>query len=313
MELAVTQKPDRVRPSDHETKGWFLTWPRCPLRPLDILNHLRNIRDLPRITKYVICSEPHADGYPHAHAFVQYQSKVVWRHNRWNIAGYQGHYEKARSWVCVENYCKKGDDFIQENCDPEAAKKHKATRNVRLLTEDPKELILSGEISVFQLNQLSVAKQIWESLQEPQLPRCIGFIPNDFGILLPIGTGKRRNYWIWSTAPNTGKTTFLLSLAARHYCHFFNVEEKYQDTMTQKIQFILFDEYSGPALKWTQINQICDGTYQYCRKGQPAVTLTERPIVIICGNKPPSQVYSSEESLPLIEARFQVIELTKTF
>lgn len=313
MEATVTQK-DRVRANfDHEAQGWFLTWPHCPLTPKDILIALRNIRDLPRIKKYVICTEPHADGTPHAHAFVQYESKVVWRSNRWNVLGYQGHYEKARSWFCVQNYCKKGDNFIQENCDPEAAKKHKASRNKELIHRDPIELVETGVIGLLQLNQLIIARQLWSTLQVPTLPRCIGFIPNALGIIMALGSHKQRNYWLWSGIPNTGKTTFLSTLMQTHPCHLYNTEEKYQDSILPGAQFVLFDEYSAPKLTWMQLNSICDGTFQYPRKGLPATTLTERPIVIICGNKHPSQVYTSDNSLQYIEARFQVIELTNAF
>jgi len=315
----MTSKP-RGRPSDSEAKGWFLTYPRCPLALQDVLNHLRALQ-LPWITEYVICTEKHADGHPHVHAFVQHSTKVMFGAHRWDIAGYHGNYQKARSWRGSLTYLKKdkedgtpkvqGEDYIT-NIDIDAALAKKAARNRQLMTEDPVKLVEQGVITVFQVPQLVIACKILKDLKEPVLPRCEGFIPNAFGILMPIRQGKQRHFWLWSAAPNTGKTTFLETLSKEHPCYLFSQQEKYQDTLRETTQFLLFDEYSSPTLTLTHLNTICDGTAKHPRKGTSAVSL-DKPTVIICGNKPPEEVYTSETSWPLIRARFVVIELTNVF
>lgn len=310
----------RGRPSDSEAKGWFLTYPRCPLTPQDVLLHLRALKN-PWITEFVICTENHVDGYPHVHAFVQHSTKVVFTPHRWDIDGYHGNYQKARNWRAVESYLKKpkadgtpkvpGVDFLS-NIDIDAARAKKAARNRQLMTECPLKLVEQGAITVFQVPQLVIACKLLKDLQEPVLPRCEGFIPNDFGILMPTRQGKQRHFWLWSAAPNTGKTTFLETLSREHPCYLFSQQEKYQDTLRETTQFLLFDEYSSPTLTLTHLNTICDGTAKHPRKGTSAVSLV-KPTVIICGNKPPEQVYTSESSWPLIHARFHVIELIKVF
>ena len=67
-----------------------------------------------------------------------------------------------------------------------------------------------------------------------------------------------------------------------------------------------FDEYSKAHLQVTQLNQMCDGTWAYPVKQSSATTLDE-PVVIVCSNKPPEDVYPNFYFLVL--ARFRVFEL----
>lgn len=77
------------------------------------------------ITEYVIAQEKHEDGSPHVHAFIKYNKKVEWKETKWDIGGYHGNYQVAKSWKAVERYCKKDGDYIA-NIDVVAAKSHKA-------------------------------------------------------------------------------------------------------------------------------------------------------------------------------------------
>ena len=54
---------------DSKFKGWFCTWPHCPLSKEDALAVLKTAK-LPEIVEYVIAEELHADGQPHLHAFI---------------------------------------------------------------------------------------------------------------------------------------------------------------------------------------------------------------------------------------------------
>ncbi len=53
---------------------------------------------------------------------------------------------------------------------------------------------------------------------------------------------------------------------------------------------------------------MCDGTYQYPQKGGKAMTLKD-PIVLVCGNKSPFDMYTNTDIHKLIKARFTVIDL----
>lgn len=298
------QTRTRVDPRDKEVKGWFLTYPQCNVTPEDLLLLLKAIPNTPAIVEYVIAAEKHADGTPHLHAFLRYAAKIGWTARRWDLPDLQhGHYVPAKSWWAVQQYIKKGGAYIS-SIQIDAATSKKAARNRDLLELPVSELVEKGVISAFQIKSLLENKRLWTGLQISPLPRCVGFIPNAFGLLLPLQVGKQRHHWFWSALPNTGKTTFLKSLTKTHPCYFYNQNEKFQ-TVCSSTQFVLLDEYSTAKLLLTDLNQICDGTFQYCRKGESAVTL-EEPIVIICGNRRPEEVYTSEHNWPLINARFIV-------
>lgn len=105
-------------------------------------------------------------------------------------------------------------------------------------------------------------------------PNCTDFIPNTWGLELPLldDDEKQKHYWFWSSEPNVGKTTFLKSLDKEFRCSWYNKSELYQ-AIHDDTQFILIDEYSTADLRVTQINQMCDGTYQYPRKGTGSITI----------------------------------------
>jgi len=113
-----------------------------------------------------VAQEKHQDGTNHLHAFLRYESRVLWSPTRWNIGGYHGNYQSAKSWQNVLAYCKKGGNFIS-SFDPDAAASKKAARNAQLLEEDPKKLIAEGSIGVLQLPQLLKAKEQHRLLKPP--------------------------------------------------------------------------------------------------------------------------------------------------
>lgn len=297
------KKQRRVNPLDQEVQGWFLTWPRCPLEPKDVLLALQNAPYSPGIKDYVIAREKHADGTPHIHAFIRYDRKIGFRHDRWTIQGYKGHYEAAASWSHVQKYVAKDGDYIS-NFDVDAARSKKAARNTALMTMPILELLKQNLITPFQVIPLINNLKVIEDLKCPVLPRCEGFIPNTFGLQLPILAGKRRHYWFWSASPDKGKTTFLKNLSTLYCCYLYNVNEKFQEPKNET-QFLLFDEYSTAKVFLTDLNSMCDSMYKYPRKNMPAMLL-DSPIVIICGNRRPEDVYTNPDNHDLIKARFNV-------
>lgn len=147
-------------------------------------------------------------------------------------------------------------------------------------------------------------KNYQRALQRP-LPACEGFIPNPWSILMPLKQEKQRHYWVYSSCPNVGKTTmFLEPLKEKFRCSWFNKLEKFQ-TISQDSQFILIDEYSVAHLQVTQLNEMCDGNYQYPVKGGDPVQV--KATIIVCGNVAPSLLYN--RTWQYLEARFNVIEV----
>lgn len=100
-------------------------------------------------------------------------------------------------------------------------------------------------------------------------PDCAGYIPNSWGLRLPLKplSEKKKHYWFWSSEANKGKTTFLKAIQSQYRAAFYAFTEVYQN-MNQNIQFLLLDEMShGGKLSVTDLNQMCDGTYSYPIKG----------------------------------------------
>lgn len=290
-----------------EVKGWFLTYPKCPLSPQQALALLENLPIHQEFKEYVICQEPHEDGSPHLHAFLKYKTKVQFGPRRWDIDSYHGHYEPAQSWRAVEKYCKKGGNYIS-NFDLNAAASKKASGrslNKRILEEDLLDLVDEGEVHVKDYIRLKLNKTAIIRDKLPLLSRCVGYIPNGLGKILPVLEGKQRHYWIWSDQPNTGKTTFLKSVAAAFPSYWLSYRETFQ-ACHPGTQFVLLDEYSSPHLPATQLNQMCDGTWQYPYKGGEPVQLQD-PIILVGSNKPPEEVYPNVHKL--ITARFVVVSL----
>ena len=116
-----------------ETKGWFLTYPKCPLRKEDVLTILET-NGLPKIVEYVICEEQHEDGSPHLHAFIKLEKKRSFSSvsKKFDLLTYHGHYEPAKSWKAVVDYVKKDGNYIT-NLNLDAAEKKQAKNPLRCL------------------------------------------------------------------------------------------------------------------------------------------------------------------------------------
>ena len=70
-------------------------------------------------------------------------------------------------------------------------------------------------------------------------------------------------------------------------------------------QFVLLDEYSIGHLTVTQLNMMCDGTYQYPVKGLEPFR-PQKAVVLVCGNRCPLEIYDSKHP-ELLKARFNII------
>ncbi len=86
---SIQRKEKKLR--NQRALGWFLTYPKCDLSPRQLLEALQEKSRTP-IREYLIAQEQHADDTYHLHAFIQYEKKVEWASDRWDIGNYHGNY-----------------------------------------------------------------------------------------------------------------------------------------------------------------------------------------------------------------------------
>lgn len=200
MRNSFKQQSDQVlkkRPTE-AAKGWFLTYPKCPLDKEAVLLLLQTM-GMP-IKEWVVARELHEDGTPHVHAFVQYTSRITFSPDRWDLFGpdgtrYHGNYQAARSWSSVQKYCQKGGDFIS-SIDTQAAISKRAARNKVLLEGDLKELVDTGYIALTQLKAVQQSRNLYKQLI-PLEDR-----PSVCGIWIYGAPGVGKSHWVRAREPS---------------------------------------------------------------------------------------------------------------
>lgn len=289
-------------------KSFFLTYPKLDMSKEAALEALKLKLVGRPIQGAVVCRELHQDGTPHIHAYVLLEKEFNCKSATfWDINGHHGNYQTARNINSVAQYIKKDGDYIElgtidwkEKLD--AKKEHRKYLGKQLI-EGVKlvDLVKEHPELIFDYKKIHENLELFKAHNAPVLPKCIGFIPNTWGIICPVLETKHRHYWFWSDQPNKGKTTFLESIRAKYPSMWYSWNEKFQ-TYVKDPQFVLIDEYSTGHLTVTQLNMMCDGTYQYPVKGTAGFQLT-KPIVLVCGNRNPLDIYD-EKHHELIKARF---------
>lgn len=166
-------------------KGWFLTYPRCPIGKEMCLNELQAKYDL---EEYIIAEEEHKDGALHLHCFIKLGKRLYFKPGMFDICGYHGNYQPAKSWKAVESYVKKGGNYIS-NINVEAASKHHAKK---LMPEDferdPLELMEEGKLNPLSLNNFIKNRATYLGLKRGK----------DYD-------GKKKCYWVVGK-PGIGKS-----------------------------------------------------------------------------------------------------------
>lgn len=180
-----------------KAKQWFLTYPKCGLKKLEILEFLRlKLGDEISMVKWIVCVEKHKDGSPHAHVAMVLSERIRFVPRFFDITDFSGqvfsgHYEIIKSrWQYAFMYCMKDNDFITNSSVSFSKVKAKNYMNFnsKILNCDLHELVKSGEISIAQFNSYSKAK--------------ITFLSTDSDRDKMI---KRRCYWIYGD-PGIGKS-----------------------------------------------------------------------------------------------------------
>lgn len=279
-----------------QAKGWFLTWPQCPITKEDALSILKS-NGLPEIQEYVIAEEKHKDGSPHLYAFIKLSKKMRFSQisSKFDLLEYHGNYQSAKSWNAVKEYCKKDGDYIA-NFDVEAAKNKQAKKiKPEDLLRDPLELLEEGTLNAMALNNFIKNRDIYKMLLNQKRLREI-----------PQDIEKKRHHWIYGES-NCGKTTYIRSKMMADPEDWFQIPYN-DDWKGYNGQRNLYaDEYKG-QLTIQQVNRICDGGAKVNTKGGSA-QLAWDVVVWIISNYPYSKVYKMDKiQLESFDNRFNLEE-----
>jgi len=305
----------------------FLTYPKCHLSRESVRDQLVIIceKGVKKTLKdYIIAQEKHKDGDDHIHVYADFTSKIdVRRADMFDLTSvdfgvtkkYHGNYQGVRSMENTIQYVIKSDKDYIASFDPNVylmnSKNHmKREKNLfdlnLLMSKGAIKMVKDGDSHYTHLKRvleveaiLRNADKVAQEMEKPELPSKL---ENDWNLNLYIDLDlKKCHFLIFSKQPNRGKTTFLLSLMKSYRCYMVHLEEKYQDLIYPQVEAILIDEFRG-QLTITQLNSMCDGTYQYPRKGLSPVLLEQKPLVIVCSNRSWEEIYP--KNYELVEARF---------
>lgn len=267
----------------YAAKGWFCTWPHCPLKKEDVLDMLS---DRYRLDKYVIAEEQHADGEPHLHAFLKLFKRKKFNASMFDLGEYHGNYQPAKSWKCVDAYCKKDGNYIT-NEDIDSARHNKAKRNMELIKMDPKEAVEGGYIGFCALPSFLKAKREWKNLEE--VPLLI----------------ERKCFWIYGE-PRLGK-----SYACRSA--YPDLYEKPQNKWWDGYQgetAVLLDDFDKQGACLGHYLKIWADNYRFNAEVKGGMLRPCYTVLLVTSNYTPDQIFTEDKELcDAIAARFQVIKL----
>ena len=264
-------------------KGWFCTWPQCPIAKEDALTILET-NGLPEIVEYVIAEEEHKDGSPHLHAFIKLAKKIRFAQAAFDLMEYHGHYEPAKSWRAVAAYCKKEGNYIS-NIDLNSAKLKKSKRNAMLLNEHPKKLVDDGEIGLLQLKSLLENKRLYAKL-EP-VPKVI----------------PRKCYWIYGE-PRVGKS-YCVRMAFDVYEKPMN---KWWDGYADE-EVVLIDDFDKHGECLGHYIKIWADNYRFTAEIKGGSIIPTYKKLIVTSNYQIGDVFGDEEMCKAIGARFTCLKL----
>ena len=176
---------------DVYSKSWFLTYPKCPLTKEEV--HVLLCAKGRAIHGGVIARELHEDGSPHIHVYLLLEARHRVRNPTfWDLAGYHGNYQHAKSYTAVVQYVKKDKDYLEfGDLDLEAKLEskthHRAYLGKRLLTEPLNEVLKDHPELVFNLKKIGENIEYARQLELKNTAK-----PDTRGVWIrgPPGSGK---------------------------------------------------------------------------------------------------------------------------
>lgn len=270
-------------PNKPRGKGWFLTFPQCPV-PKEAA--LKEFDSRFRIKEYIIAEEKHQDGSPHLHCYLKLRDRTRFRKDLFDLEGYHGNYQIARSFKCVVKYVTKEHNYLT-NIDIESAlaKKGKLTKEDLLKDVD---WVLDNE----KITPLQVTNWYRNSCTYKMLHNAKKEMPE-------IMPEKKRHLWIWGSS-NTGKTTLLRNqMREKGIDNFFQIPANNDWIGYDDQYYLYFDEYKG-QLTIQELNKICDGGAKMNVKGGSVMLRYDVQVIILsnfsieeCYNRAPQILIDS--------------------
>lgn len=257
------------------------------------------------------------DGRLHWQAFVKFQrdkkQKKTWFHsnNRCTKGCHAEVCNTERSQAI--NYGTKEESRIEgpmESGEKPTAAAKGAQWNLlkQQVLDDDKENVDFGMIVRYNLERR------WEALQkfywkDERLDLPV-WLPNPWGKLLPVIRPeiliKKKHYWIFSRMPNKGKTFFFAKpLSEKYKCHL-QTGNFTSWNVNKGIKCVILDEYNSAALKYYELNAMCDGTYGFKKLYKDPFSLPNT-LIIVLSNQSLSELYPYMNHL--MYERFNEIEL----
>lgn len=131
--------------------------------------------------------------------------------------------------------------------------------------------------------------------------------------LLSTRRFKQKQLWLWSTAPNCGKSSLFNALKALNFrCYDLPYDENFYDFYENGFyHFILLDEYTGQK-QITFLNKLLQGDHMNLRIKGSQINKTDNLPVIVLSNSSPRDCYKNvtDAKMELLLTRLLVVELT---
>lgn len=247
------------------------------------------------LEEYIIAEEEHKDGELHLHAFLKLNKRVYFKPEMFDICGYHGNYQAAKSWRAVQTYVKKDGNYIS-NINIDAAKNnHSKKIKPEDFLRDPLDLLDEGKLNPMSLNNFIKNRDTYKMLLNQKRLREI-----------PKDIEKKRHNWIYGDS-NTGKTTYIRKKMIEDPENWFQIPYNGDWKGYNGQKNLYADEYKG-QLTIQEINRICDGGAKVNTKGG-STQLAWDVIVWIISNYPYSKVYKMDKiQLESFDNRFNLNE-----
>lgn len=267
----------------------FCTYAQCPIKKEEALQLFFAKFD---VLHYLIAEELHKNGDPHLHVYLELKEAFRTRDCTFaDLGAYHGNYQGCRSEKNVLKYCSKDEDFISDLDVASILKKresHKKLIGSRIvLNNEPLETLVH-EFPELIFGYKRLKEDILEFRRDAikdtrdDLP---DYVPNTWGKLLPVDLdNKKCHYWVWSSVPNRGKTTFALKLLEMFKGILKSTDFSYWN-IRPDTELIIFDEFNRGSIKAQQLNSLCDGTYEFRVFQGGLVKLNiGKPLIIVLSN-----------------------------
>lgn len=278
-------------------KTLFLTYPQCRATKEEMLDALYNFFGSDHIVEYVVAAELHANGDPHIHVYLKLDVALdTTRPDYLDMLGYHGNYQGCRSPKNVLAYCTKKEDYLA-NIDVESKLPNKGGKRraaMKAIIEEEKELediIPEYPELLFGYKRLKEDVACWRRDTEAKKSPLPTFLPNPWGwVLFGQRANKRRHYWIFSRQPSKGKTTLFAEPLVKEYRCYYKAGDYTYWSIQGDEQCVILDEYNTPALKWSSLNSMADGGFEY-RIFQAGLRKLNKPLIIVLSNQSIADLY----------------------